>query len=148
MYQFKKVQNNILTTLFHNQEKHADFLEERKYQTTDEDVRMSSMFVIGQNMLVRVLLLKKGQKVTSERIRLCLNAGVNELVTFVRQFLNVVFKVVDDGFLRLSDIEHPTDEEFEIIRGKLYVDFTPTDAVNGLCCVSIGLEVTGLNACS
>jgi hypothetical protein len=122
-YKFEKAQNKILTTLFHNQEKHADFLEERKNQTTDEDLRMSSTFVIGQNMLVRVLLLKEGQKITSERICISFSAGVNELVTFARQFLDVVVKVVDDGFLRLSDIDHPADEELEIIRGKLYADF-------------------------
>jgi hypothetical protein len=51
-----------LRTRFHNQEKHDDFFEERKNQNIDEDVRMSSTFVIGQNMLVRVLLLKEGKK--------------------------------------------------------------------------------------
>jgi hypothetical protein len=33
------------------------------------------------------------------------------------------FKVVEDRFLRLSDIEHPADEELEVICGKLYADF-------------------------
>jgi hypothetical protein len=110
----EKCHNDITPTHFHSQRDEAEFLEWRNHYKK-EDVMLSSEFVIGLGTFLRVMLLKEQKKFVGDRVCISLACGANELFTTARKFVDVIVKKIDDGFLRLSDIPHPEEDELELV---------------------------------
>ena len=119
MYVEKKWNMSVATT-FYSQEKQEELNDGKPQHITEDDVLLSSTFLVGEEMRVKIVILKDDALICSDRVLIVISQGANEISGNAMLFLRKGIAYINEGMGFACDQEEST-EKF-ICKGMMYVE--------------------------